>query len=125
MGRDWETTAELRGPKVTDENPVRHTRRRSTKQWCKGKVGVEHVPEVTLDRYTESLRRYPRQDEWLSACQWQNWIYGKPDHGWRFHCWHQRRCVNCGKILNRLEDQECPDYTPRISSSSTSADTGA
>jgi hypothetical protein len=114
MGRDWETTAELRGPKVTDENPVRHTRR-STKQWCKGKVGVEHASEITLDRYTESLRRYPRQDgsesKWRQ-CGWINWSWRR-NESWHYNCRHRRRCANCGKILNRLEDRECPDYAPR------------
>ena len=114
VGRGWETAAELRGPKVTDENPVRHTRRRSTKQWCRGKVGVKHVGEIKVDRYSESVRLYPRQDGFESKwrhCRWVNWWR---DESWYYSCRHQRRCVNCGKILDHvLQDQECPDYAPR------------
>jgi hypothetical protein len=116
---DEPSAGELRAPRISDEQPVRHTRRRSTKQWCKGKVGVAHVPEIKLDRYTESLQLYPRQDGSESRwrrCGWRNWGWRRGED-WHYHCRHQRRCANCGKILTpRLLDQECPNYAPRPTS---------
>lgn len=73
---DWTnepSVSDLRAPRVTDEQPVRHTRRRSTRHWCCGKIGVEHVGETKLNRYAESLQLYPLQDASRSPWHQRSW----------------------------------------------------
>lgn len=115
-GRHWDAKNERLA--VDDEQPTPHRRRRPTRKWCKGKVGVQHTPEIRLESYVESLMRYPRivsRGRLIpapnQACRWVN-HWRKDD--WHYHCSHQRWCTTCGKILKtRLEPRECPDYSPK------------
>jgi hypothetical protein len=117
--------SELRAYRPTDENQPRHTRRRPTRKWCKGKKGVEHTPAIRLDRYRESLLRYPRidraghlQSNW-PACGWMEWHWRR-NKPWYYRCSHERYCSTCGKILTtRLQSTDCPDYRPRPRSAAT------
>lgn len=85
------------------DHPVtgRPKARKDTRRWCRGKVGVEHVPEVTAGHWALSLgRRCHRSEEW-SLRLW-------PDRPWA--CVHQRSCASCGKVLvPTLPWRECPD----------------
>lgn len=123
MSWGWDedpSVTELRAPRLDDEQPARHHRRRSTRKWCRGKVGVEHQPAIRLNRYAESLQLYPRHQAgarssippWRPVCGWLDWSW-RVFKDWRYLCRHERYCTNCGKILAHLKDAECPDYSPR------------
>jgi hypothetical protein len=52
-GDDWQEGAnkrrDERQTKVSDEPPTKG-KRKDRKTWCRGKVGVEHIPECVLYR---------------------------------------------------------------------------
>jgi hypothetical protein len=76
-------------------------RRKSTKRWCKGKPGREHVPAIVFRPW------YGRDCHPLEAGSWRD-IAGT---GW--HCEHREICQVCGRILREawnLAPSECPDY---------------
>ena len=84
-------------------------RRKKTGRWCKGKVGVEHTPELVVNHTMTHLK----ECGWREIMRWRN---GERGH-WRWHysCKHSYRCTNCGKYtevwLKNVE--ECPDYKPQ------------
>lgn len=80
----------------------RHRSRKDRKRWCRGKVGVEHVPETVL-----RARRYVWSDGG-PACFRPEW---NPE---RWHCWHRIRCASCGRTLRDGVGRECPDWSPEI-----------
>lgn len=109
---DEPSTSELRAPRAEDEQPVRHRRRRNTKQWCRGKVGVEHQMAIRLRR-SRLVSRYsgPREGYWPQngdSCGWSWWLWRLYDD-WHYRCNHERYCTACGKIFD-LETVACPDY---------------
>ena len=77
------------------------SRRKDTKHWCRGKVGVAHV-YVTIES------KWPYQGQ---QCEWR-------DHRWSsvfapyWFCHHSIVCANCGKIsVHVITDPAlCPDY---------------
>lgn len=84
-------------PLVSDEweSHSSHSRK-NTKQWCKGKIGVHHVPETILDKnygFMDSLGK--------ARC----FIETESDGTVRKFCTHQVICKNCGKSL---------EYRPKI-----------
>ena len=103
------SATELRAPRLDDEQPVRHHRRRSTRKWCRGKVGVEHQPTIRLNRYVESLQRYQpgarSVPQWRPVCGWLDW-------SWRYFCRHERYCTRCGKILAPSKTPNAPITNP-------------
>lgn len=82
-----------------------HRSRKDRRRWCRGKVGVEHVLDVRLNKYTESLRYH---DPGRPTCFRPEWW---PTSWW---CSHERYCTRCGKILVASLDRECPEYTTAI-----------
>lgn len=117
MGK-WDTepsASDLRAPRQADEAPARHTRRRSTKLWCRGKVGVEHIFEVRLTRSVAGRlwqpHKYGRDRyQYLNGChcEWSWWLWRLYDD-WKYRCAHERYCTSCGKIFP-LEPKDCPEY---------------
>lgn len=86
-------TVEQAAPPASDEWGTRASRgRKNTRKWCKGKVGREHQPVVTLDKNMLSLRgrlgkplcRLPEEGE-----KHPLWLY----------CSHQVTCEVCEKVL--------------------------
>lgn len=74
-------------------------RRRRTRRWCRGKVGVEHGPEVVeLASWTQHLPR--------SRCGYRPWARRGLDTAW--FCQHVKRCAACGKVLRLGLGVECP-----------------
>ena len=87
------------------EPPKRTPGRKDTRSWCRGKQGVEHVPELAWHPFL--------------------WKPGEPDCRWRaawssraggeyVACWmceHRETCARCGKVLrDRIPAAECPAY---------------
>lgn len=83
-------------------------KKKNTKQWCKGKVGVEHVTEVVINHNT--IR-------W--ECKWYPlyWSFYRRSEGpkdYRYSCMHSRRCTACGKYVEYfLKPEDCPVTTPK------------
>lgn len=75
--------------------------KKNTRKWCKGKVGIEHVPVIVLR--DDQNRGYEQRCH--VGKTW--WHYN--DRNW--WCNHQRRCGVCTKILDYyLPSAECPDF---------------
>ena len=66
----------------------RAPRRKNTRRWCRGKVGVPHTPAI---REGDPKEQVP---DWLKRCGTNSWT-GK----WR--CAEQEYCTRCGKIIRR------------------------
>lgn len=84
-------------------------KRKPTKQWCKGKVGREHTPELVVNHNYNPLRKCG----WREVMYWRN---GERHH-WRWHysCIHSYRCTTCGKYTEDWlkNKEECPDFVPQ------------
>lgn len=71
--------------------------RKNTKRWCRGKVGTEHQPAVTMGQ------------SWGRVCgKDQSWSVRRRAlvNVWR--CYHEMRCSQCGKVVDRSVER-CPD----------------
>lgn len=78
---------------------VKPKSKKDTKKWCKGKVGREHVPELTKQSWANDRTCAP-PERWMLQLM--------PTRNWR--CYHQWVCANCGKVLDRwLPARDCPD----------------
>lgn len=78
---------------------------KDTKRWCKGKVGVEHDPEMTMEGRPSNIK--------CARLQWHSWWARREDVDPHWHCWHRERCRRCGKITNHFPlSSRCPDYVP-------------
>lgn len=83
--------------------------RKDTRQWCKGKPGREHVPQII--RIHDGYRWRPC--EWTPRYDWRAIRAG--DNAWvlKWTCGHIESCANCGKILRDLGNipvAECESY---------------
>jgi hypothetical protein len=90
-----------------DVPPRRRAHKKNTRRWCKGKVGREHVPQITGDRRWLSLGSCRPAPDWWPKVKWRknNW-----------DCRHREVCVKCGKVLREgyeLAPQECPVWRQR------------
>jgi hypothetical protein len=86
---------------LLQDEPLRHTnRRKKTGRWCKGKVGVEHTPELVVNHNRELYR-------WRNGAR-EVWR-------WHYSCKHSYRCTTCGKYTEYFlkNAEECPDFTPQ------------
>lgn len=87
----------------------KHRSRKDRRRWCRGKVGVEHVPEITLGR---SFYLTSRSEQGQPLCyRWPDFIPVRRlrlDPYWA--CAHQQRCSECGRILRRNLGRDCPEY---------------
>ena len=86
-----------------EDETSHYKKKKNTKKWCKGKVGREHVLEITRSNYAFHLQ-----------CNYPKW--GVIKDGivvplGRYVCWHQRSCQKCGKVIEwTIPKEECPDY---------------
>lgn len=85
-----------------------HRARKDTKRWCRGKVGVEHTPNVVL-----AAAGWQRFGGWEKRCGWSSW---KPA-GWM--CRHQEVCSECGRIMREAFGKDCPNYPSSMGVSHT------
>lgn len=67
--------------------------RKNRRAWCRGKVGVAHVVEVTIPSNAHA---------WKRGCSWSTWWPG------RWFCDHIYACKNCGKHLATVMPEDCP-----------------
>lgn len=74
------------------------SRKKDTKRWCKGIEGREHVLEVQVP---PNIPGYVRDD-----CHWLTW-----GNNW-YLCHHYALCTVCGKLVDKIEPEKCPDFTP-------------
>ena len=76
--------------------------RKDTRNWCKGKEGVPHVPGLVLRRI------FPRDHD----CEWRpKWTSSACPVVWA--CKHREACMRCGKVLREpweIPARECPAY---------------
>lgn len=83
-------------PDEEDRTP-RRRRKKDTRRWCRGKVGVEHQPVIVRDHWGWTADQ---------ECGLRDWVVGR-DPDW--FCFHREVCDNCGKVLrHKLSDEECP-----------------
>lgn len=81
-------------------------KKKSTKRWCKGKVGREHVPEVVESHVYGFLVHIGHGQH--AKCHERDEMFKKLNGGW--FCRHAERCATCGKILrDQLPREECPE----------------
>ncbi|MDE2105257.1 MAG: hypothetical protein KGL39_48980 [Patescibacteria group bacterium] len=69
--------------------------KKDTKNWCKGKVGREHVVEIVLPT---------NMNAWSKKCGPSRWL----PYPWSY-CHHVEACKACGKHLRHLTWAECPE----------------
>ena len=78
--------------------------RKNTRDWCKGKVGREHVPALELEP--------PALTNWI--CQWRSdWRVRLQGHAIGWHCCHREICQQCRKVLREpweIGRTGCPLY---------------
>lgn len=104
------------------------TKRKDTKRWCRGHQGRPHVPaaEHTLISYVTYRRDFPCADRAARLiADYSRLADPKTSErerasirrsAWRLNgsCWHQLRCVNCGKVLtDSISILDCPDVNDR------------
>jgi hypothetical protein len=71
-------------------------KRKNTRRWCKGKVGVEHTLVVRM-----------RRDR-SKGCHWFAWsVRGKAIQRGAWICVEQEVCISCGKILRHTLGKNC------------------
>jgi hypothetical protein len=78
--------------------------RKDRARWCRGKVGVEHIPEVTKPSGWRAKTCAPRPG-WSKLIKFHD-----PRGDW--WCWHRITCATCGKVLvdqDRFPADRCPD----------------
>lgn len=95
---------EVKADAPDQPRPRRH-HPKSTKRWCKGKVGVEHQPGEP-----EANHNYGFTTKWNTPlCHvspaWARGVRGI--RGW--WCNHYIRCKVCRKILRQDLGEDCPD----------------
>ncbi len=95
--------AEGRDRKSFNPETVRDIRppgKKDTKKWCKGKVGVSHVPHLVLHTF------------YGYSCRWFKFYVGSdPKQRRQWNCMHRIECETCNKVLNAfLNPSECPNY---------------
>lgn len=88
--------------RATDARPTPQRGRKNTRRWCKGKVGVEHVTEVRLNKHATSPWR-----NGTPPCYRADWS----KHWW---CNHEEYCTRCGKTTRASLENDCPDYTTEV-----------
>lgn len=107
-------------PGERDERPTPQRGRKDRRRWCKGKEGVEHVPEIVLShhaRWRQDYYKKPVVCLWRERHRWETTADSRVWTGtdeWTWDCVHEERCENCGKILVAYRlGERCPDYRPR------------
>lgn len=116
--KGWDTKPKLDEARVIAPETPGHRARKDRRRWCRGKIGVEHAPEIKWSKFHTYWMARGRPD--LAACHWvvTYTMQGlgadrhpvPADRHW-WSCHHERVCTSCGKILNRSLSTSCPDYT--------------
>lgn len=88
--------------KASAPETPKHRSKKNTRRWCRGKNGVEHVTEVRLNNMSRFL--WDRD----KSCYRSEW------NSKRWWCNHERFCVNCGKIMKYSLENDCPDFTTKV-----------
>lgn len=100
--RNWAWDGDKPQYAYVPDGPTPPRARKDRRRWCRGKVGVEHVPQIAEGKYLSRKNR----------CQWRISYSRHFDFTW--WCRHERHCVNCGKILDpTVPRAECPEIRPR------------
>lgn len=104
MSRNWERRRDDPDAPHNQERRASPAKK-NTKRWCRGKRGVEHVPEMVLGLGIGGGDRCYRRS--FTA------FYREPGDDGYWWCSHRERCANCGKVLNHFPPARlCPDYVP-------------
>lgn len=88
-----------KAPPPIDDTPRVGNRRKNTKKWCRGKIGVEHQPVMVFDVKRAYLgldcaELHRRSQRWSNSINW---------------CLHMLECTNCGKITKSyVLIEDCP-----------------
>lgn len=94
---DYQVTFSPMSKNYPDDRPPLPTKRKSTKQWCKGIKGREHVPEIVIP-----------ENAWKPECfPSKSWYSGNDKHEAVWWCHHVEMCTKCGKHLKN--NVPCPD----------------
>lgn len=80
----------------TDEWRKPKGHHKDTAHWCRGHVGVEHEPTMVKTPGPLQL-----------SCGMRPSYRDESEKVW--HCTHQVKCVGCGKVLEALPAEDCPD----------------
>lgn len=111
----WDEEPRLDERRASAPDVPKHNRKKNTRRWCKGKVGVEHQAEIVIDERTAVWRS---NNHTRPECYRPDWLrntkHGSTHPTWSWMCSHVERCVVCGKILEHFLGENCPVYTPEI-----------
>lgn len=111
----WDDEPRLDELRASAPDTPRHGRKKKTRRWCKGKVGVEHQTEIVIDERTYSWRS---NFGTRPACYRPDWLaktkFGSRSESASWLCSHVKRCTVCGKILEHYLGEDCPEYTTKI-----------
>lgn len=112
---DWDSEPRLDERRISAPDTPRHGRKKKTRRWCKGKVGVEHQLEIILD---ERVLSWMTHNGDRSPCYRPDWLVNTPmgrrSVFWSWMCSHVERCTVCGKIFEHALNDRCPNYTDEI-----------
>lgn len=89
------------------KNPTLSKARKNKRDWCRGKVGVRHVPVVVVDPYFASLQRANKESGVCYEVE-PNSVFSR--RGRRNNCFHITMCESCGRRL----DFDSPDVCPTL-----------
>lgn len=92
----WDDPAPRDVRRTDPVHPPKPPSRKNKKLWCRGKVGVEHTPEIVIPEnfWGKGNPRF--------VCGPSSWRVS----GWS--CFHQFVCSGCGKHLSRqVTRDEC------------------
>jgi hypothetical protein len=79
---------------------IRPGNHKSTKKWCKGKLGKQHKVELVVPPNIPGWKR--------EGCRWASW---QCKDGYRFYlCNHVWICTECGKHVKDTKRTDCPDF---------------
>lgn len=88
-------------PPLDRDRPA--SKRKNTKDWCKGKEGRPHQPALG---YTDQLKQFKFTDCTEYVERIKTWKHVART------CLHQEACTACGKVLTQfVRIEECPDLT--------------
>lgn len=111
----WDDEPRLDERRASAPDTPKYGKKKNTRRWCKGKVGVEHQAEIVLDERTVTWRtnngdRPPcYRPDWATKTR-----MGQRSKFWSWMCSHIEVCTVCGKILEHVLDDRCPNYTDEI-----------
>lgn len=98
----WDPVAPRDVRRTDPVHPPKPPGRKDRQKWCRGKVGIEHTPEVMIP-----VNFWGKGSPW-AVCGYRDWY----PHRWA--CYHQWVCTSCGKHISRkVTQQECQEALHR------------